>query len=123
MDSPRPHSPIAHQLERDGFIHVPGVLTQPLMGSLRLRAHATLFRESAEARDEVKSNGSLIPLADNPEYADIVGSAAITLLLRDCGATDPRWTGGFLISQPRRGPPPCWDPPWRGLGGASPFTP
>ncbi len=95
MDSPRPHSPIAHQLERDGFIHVPGVLTQPLMGSLRLRAHATLFRESAEARDEVKSNGSLIHLADNPEYADIVGSAAITLLLRDCGATDPRWTGGI----------------------------
>ena len=85
-------STVARQLEEKGYIHAPGMLPPMLVESLRMRAHATLFREKQEARDAVKSNGSLIHLSDNPEYADIVGLKDIELLLRDCGATDPRWT-------------------------------
>lgn len=114
-------SPLARQLEQFGFVHAPGMLSPTLIDSLMLRAHATLFRESQEAREAVRSNGSLIHLGDNPEYADIVGSPTIELLLRDCGATDPRWTGGFLISKPAGGPPLFWHQDWWGWDDESSY--
>lgn len=104
----------ARQLEQFGFVHSPGALKPTLIESLLMRAQATLFRESQEDREAVRSNGSLIHLGDNPEYADIVSSPAIERLLRDCGATDARWTGGFLISKPAGGPPLFWHQDWWG---------
>jgi hypothetical protein len=110
------HEPagLAAELEDKGFIHAPGVFDSAFMDSLLLRAHATLFRESADSREQVKSNGSLIHLADNPEYADVIAAPALNRLLRDCGASDPRFTGGFLISKPGGGPPLFWHQDWWG---------
>src|SRR5579859_5736464 len=105
---------IADELEDRGFIHARGVFDARFMDQLLLRAHATLFRETADAREAVKSNGSLIHLADNPEYADVIASPLLLELLRDCGATDPRFTGGFLISKPGGGPPLFWHQDWWG---------
>ena len=53
------------------------------MDSLQLKAHATLFRETAESREAVKSNGSLIHLADNPEYADVIAAPQLLDLLHE----------------------------------------
>ena len=102
------------ELAENGFVHASGVLDPAMIDSLLLRAQATLFRESETAREAVKSNGSLIHLSDNPEYADIIGSPALLRLLRELGATDPRWTGGFLISKPAGGPPLFWHQDWWG---------
>ena len=113
----------AGELEDKGFIRAPGLFEPAFMDSLLLRAHATLFRESAEAREAVKSNGSLIHLADNPEYADVIASPALLQLLRDCGATDPRFTGGFLISKPGNGPPLFWHQDWWGWDDDSAYRP
>jgi hypothetical protein len=107
-------SPLADEIEDRGFARVSGALDPRKIDSLLLRAHATLFRESVTAREAVKSNGSLIHLADNPEYADIIGSATLLSLLRLAGATDPRFTGGFLISKPGGGPPLFWHQDWWG---------
>lgn len=115
--------PLSAQLERDGFVRARGVLDSWLVDSLLLRAHAALFRESAEARDAVKSNGSLIHLADNPEFADIIAAPELLALLRDCGATDPRFTGGFLISKPGGGPPLFWHQDWWGWDDPSAYQP
>lgn len=104
----------AEQLERNGFVRFTGVLNPVTVDTLLLRAHATLLREKQAAREAVKSNGSLIHLSDNPEYADIIGSSALLELLREVGATDPRWTGGFLISKPGGGPPLFWHQDWWG---------
>jgi hypothetical protein len=107
-------SPLAEELEDRGFARVGSALDPAAIDSLLLRAHATLFRETAASRDAVKSNGSLIHLADNPEFADIIGSPALLSLLRAAGATDPRFTGGFLISKPGGGPPLFWHQDWWG---------
>src|SRR5438067_7378678 len=96
---------LAGELEDQGFIRAAGALDPGFMDSLLLRAHATLFRESAESRDAVKSNGSLIHLADNPEYAEIIASPVLLDLLRECGATEPRFTAAFWISNPAGAPP------------------
>jgi hypothetical protein len=114
---------LVDELEAKGFIRAAGVLDSALIDSLLMRAHATLFRESTEDRDAVRSNGSLIHLADNPEYADIVGSPVLLELLRDCGATDPRFTGGFLISKPGNGPPLFWHQDWWGWDDPTAYQP
>ena len=111
------------ELEANGFIRAHQALYPKTIDSLLMRAHATLFRESAEDRDAVRSNGSLIHLAENPEYADIIGSPALTDLLRECGATDPRFTGGFLISKPGQGPPLFWHQDWWGWDDPSAYQP
>lgn len=114
MDAIAKRSGLAGELEDKGFIHARGALDRGLIDSLLLRAHATLFRQSAQSREAVKSNGSLIHLADNPEYADIIAAPALQNLLGECGATDPRFTGGFLISKPANGPPLFWHQDWWG---------
>jgi hypothetical protein len=114
---------LAGELEDQGFIRAAAALDPGFMDSLLLRAHATLFRESAESRDAVKSNGSLIHLADNPEYAEIIASPVLLDLLRECGATDPRFTGGFLISKPGGGPPLFWHQDWWGWDDDSSYSP
>jgi len=107
-------SRLSGELEEKGFIQARGAFDPAFMDSLLLKAHATLFRETAESREAVKSNGSLIHLADNPEYADVIASPVLLDLLRQCGATDPRFTGGFLISKPGEGPPLFWHQDWWG---------
>jgi hypothetical protein len=116
-------SPMGRELDDRGFIHAREIFDADFMDSLLLRAHATLFRETAESREAVKSNGSLIHLADNPEYADLIAAPRLLDLLRDCGATDPRFTGGFLISKPGKGPPLFWHQDWWGWDDSSSYQP
>jgi len=115
-------SRLADELEDKGFIQARGVFGAAFMDSLLLKAHATLFRETTESRDAVKSNGSLIHLADNPEYADVIAAPELLALLRECGATDPRFTGGFLISKPGKGPPLFWHQDWWGWDDPSAYN-
>lgn len=114
---------LAAELEDVGFIHAQNILDEGLISSLRLRAEATLFRETSQSREAVKSNGSLIHLADNPEYADLIASPALVGLLKACGASDLRFTGGFLISKPAGGPPLFWHQDWWGWDDASAYQP
>lgn len=116
-------APLAAELEDRGFVRASGILDSRFIDSLLLKAHATLFRESTESREAVRSNGSLIHLADNPEYADMITHPALLKLLRDCGATDPRFTGGFLISKPGGGPPLFWHQDWWGWDSATSYLP
>src|SRR3546814_4333175 len=104
----------ADDLDLNGFVRIPGLLDPQFMDTLLLRAHARLFRESAEARAKVKSTGSLCHLSDSPEFADIIGHKGLIDTLRGLGASDPRWTGGFLISKPAGGPPLFWHQDWWG---------
>jgi hypothetical protein len=116
-------SRLSSELEDNGFIKARDVLDVAFMDSLLLKAHATLFRESADAREAVKSNGSLIHLADNPEFADVIASPALVDLFGQCGATDLRFTGGFLISKPGGGPPLFWHQDWWGWDDDSAYQP
>jgi hypothetical protein len=114
---------LADELEDKGFVKVLGTFEDGMVDSLLLRAHATLFRQSAASREAVKSNGSLIHLADNPEFADVIASPKLLELLWECGATDPRFTGGFLISKPGGGPPLFWHQDWWGWDSAVSYLP
>lgn len=105
---------LREQLDRDGYVRVANVIDPVTIDTLLVRAHATLFAESAEARGATRSTGSMCHLSDSPEYADIIGYPPLIRTLRELGATDPRWTGGFLISKPAGGPPLFWHQDWWG---------
>lgn len=107
-----PHA--RHRLEESGFVRFEQVLDPITIDTLRLRAEAALFREAAEDREAVKSNGSMCHMADHPEFADIIGSPVVEGLLERVGATDLRFTGGYLISKPPHGPPLFWHQDWWG---------
>jgi hypothetical protein len=104
-------SDLSALLEKHGFLHARSVLDAVTIDTLLVRSLATLFRGSA-AREATKSNGSLCNLHDSPEFADLIASPAILDLLREAGATDPRWMSGFLISKPGGGPPLFWHQDW-----------
>jgi hypothetical protein len=116
-------SRLSSELEDQGFIQARRLFDAAFMDNLLLKAHACLFRQTAESREAVKSNGSLIHLADNPEFADVIAHPKLEALLRECGATDPRFTGGFLISKPGMGPPLFWHQDWWGWDDASAYQP
>src|SRR3546814_12643156 len=90
----------ADDLDLNGFVRIPGLLDPQFMDTLLLRAHARLFRESAEARAKVKSTGSLCHLSDSPEIADLIRHKGLIDPLRGLGASAPRGTGGFPLSHP-----------------------
>src|SRR3546814_16707705 len=79
----------ADDLDRNGFVRIPGLLDPQFMDTLLLRAHARLFRESAEARAKVKSTGSLCHLSASPEFAAIIGQKGLIAQLPALRASEP----------------------------------
>lgn len=109
-------------LDRDGYVRLPGIVDAVTIDTLRLRAEAVLFRESGEARAAVKSNGSMCHVADHPGLADIAAYPALIDAMRALGASDLRWTGGYLISKPAGGPPLFWHQDWWGWSEAESYA-
>lgn len=101
-------------LNAEGYVRFDGVFSPEYMASLAMRAAGTLSRCPPQARDAVRSNGSMCNLASLPEYADLLAHPAILSTLRAVGAADIRWTGGYLISKPPQGPPLFWHQDWWG---------
>jgi ectoine hydroxylase-related dioxygenase (phytanoyl-CoA dioxygenase family) len=102
------------QVVEHGFGKIEGFLDPREVARLRIAAESTLVRQSVEHRRRYASNGSLCNLADNPEYADLIGRPEVLQLLKAMGARDPRWTSGYLISKPPGGPPLFWHQDWWG---------
>ena len=59
-------STLREQLDRDGYVRVANVIDPVTIDTLRVRAHATLFAESAEARGATRSTGSMPTRARAP---------------------------------------------------------
>ena len=99
-------------LHRDGFVRLPGALSPARVDSARRLAAGVIARLAADDRGAVKSNGSMANLARLPEFAGLVADPDVLGALRELGASDPRWTGGYLISKPAGGPPLFWHQDW-----------
>ncbi len=101
-------------LERDGFVRIKGALPPARVRAAQRLAQDTLARVSAADREAVKSNGSMANLARLPAFAGLLAAPEILATLRQLGAGDPRWTGGYLISKSPGGPPLFWHQDWWG---------
>ena len=102
------------QLLHDGYCVLGGLLDPGLILTLRQRSLAILDGLPCEHRASNRSQGSLVPLADHPAYADVIGAEALRSAFEDLKFDDPRFSSGYLISKPPGGPPLFWHQDWWG---------
>ncbi len=111
------------RLLRDGFCHLAGVLDAATLAEVRAIAAAALARSAdAEHRAQWRSEGSLVPLAEHPEFSVLIGHAAIGRTLAALGLEDLRYSSGYVISKPPRGPALFWHQDWWGWRHPLSFT-
>lgn len=95
-------------LLRNGFVHFPKFLSGEFLEKLKADSAKILVGLDEEHRERFKSNGSLCNFADHSEFADLVRLDAVFSLLKELGASDPKWLAGYLISKSAGGPPLFW---------------
>ena len=59
-------------------------------------------------RERNKSQGSLILIADYPEFSDLIAHPALFKVFQDLGFADTRFSSGYIISKPEQSPALFW---------------
>lgn len=101
-------------LQDAGYIVARGLLDRALIEDLHARSQAILAELPGEHRARNRSQGSLVPMADHPEYSAIIGAQALRAAFERLAFPDPRFSSGYLISKPPGGPPLFWHQDWWG---------
>lgn len=99
-------------LDRDGYVVLPALLDATTLARLRGLAREALDAQDAGHRERHRSQGSLVPVADHPGFADVVGHPALAGAFDALGFADPRYSSGYLIAKPPGGPPLFWHNDW-----------
>ncbi len=108
------HGDPRRQLVQQGYCVARGLLPTATMTDLRAWAAPPLRALSAAHRSRNRSQGSLINIADYPDFAGIIGHAALGALFDDLGFADPAFSSGYLISKPPHSPALFWHQDWWG---------
>ena len=97
-----------------GYAHLPHLLPEDLVARLIRISAANVERASAAHRAANRSQGSLINIATDPGYAELVAAPEILNGLAGLGLSDLRFQSGFLISEPGHSPALFWHQDWWG---------
>ena len=76
-----------------------------------LKAVETL---TPDQRKNFKSQGSLIQLADYPEFSDLICHQKLMNIFMKLGFSDTRFSSGYIISKPPKAPALFWHQDWWG---------
>jgi ectoine hydroxylase-related dioxygenase (phytanoyl-CoA dioxygenase family) len=101
-------------LRRDGFCVVPDILDRPLLARLRARTAALLARLPVEHRRNQRATGSLVHIAADPAFAELIAWPKALAALAAAGLGGARFSSGYVISKPAAGPPLFWHQDWWG---------
>ena len=104
----------ALDLRQDGATVVPGVLDADMLARLRTLCGTLLSKADPAHRAAQRSTGSLIQMAEEPRFADLIAYAPALRALEQLGLTGARFSSGYLISKPPGGPPLFWHQDWWG---------
>lgn len=111
------------RLLHDGFCHLRGVLDAAALAEVRAIAAAALAETATpEHRAQWRSEGSLVPLSDHPEFSVLIANPAIGRALAGLGLSDLRYSSGYVISKPPHGPALFWHQDWTGWRHPISFT-
>ena len=100
------------QLLRDGFCRFPSVLTTDLLERLCAVTERLLDAVHPERADAVRSQGSMLPVALDPLFAELITLPAALEALRSLGFARPTYTDDYVISKPAGGPRLFWHYDW-----------
>ncbi len=109
-------------LERDGVCVLRDKIPTDLIGRLEEVGRRLLDAMPADERAKTRSQGSLIHVAEDPAFADLIASPIVLDALRDLSLDDACFSSGYLISKPPHGPPLFWHQDWWGWDDASSYA-
>ncbi len=110
-------------LENNGYCLVKNQLPEPLIAWLKSQAAAILPTVDAAHRERNRSQGSLVQLADYPEFAKIIGAPEVRAAMAGLAFPNPRFSSGYLISKPAHSPSLFWHQDWWAWDDAISYTP
>ncbi|MEZ5670367.1 MAG: phytanoyl-CoA dioxygenase family protein [Alphaproteobacteria bacterium] len=109
-------------LRNDGFCVARGLLPADLIAALRAHAARIVPTIDDAHRARNRSQGSLVQLAEHPEFAEVIGAPALLAAFAGFGFADTRYSGGYLISKPPHSPALFWHQDWWGWDDPISYT-
>ena len=109
------------QLQADGYCIIDQVFDQTDMDWLRSLCGKALSNVSTEHRESNRSQGSLVLIADYPEFGKLLGHPALSKIFDELKFRDPKFSSGYIISKPPKSPA-LWHQDWWGWNEPSSFT-
>ena len=73
-------------------------------------------------REKNKSQGSLIMVADFPEFSHLIAHPVLLKVFSILGFDDTRFSSGYIISKPQKSPALFWHQDWWGWGDPVSYT-
>ena len=110
------------QLQADGYCVIDQVFDQTDMDWLRSLCGQALSKVSTEHRERNRSQGSLVLIADYPEFGKLLGHPALSKIFDELKFRDPKFSSGYIISKPPKSPALFWHQDWWGWNEPSSFT-
>ena len=110
------------QLKEQGYCVYENLLTLEDLNPIRNASLQAISKLSPDHRERNKSQGSLILIADYPEFSALIGHSALRGIFRQLGFSDPRFSSGYIISKPANGPALFWHQDWWGWDHPSSYT-
>ena len=111
------------ELQNKGCCVLEQVLPEKLTQQCIDISNKALESLSIEHREKNKSQGSMVHLADYPEYTNLIASPELMKALEDnFNFSDLRFSSGYLISKPPKSPPLFWHQDWWGWEHKSSYT-
>ena len=104
----------SEKLEKDGFCVFKSALTLVDLKSIQNISLQAITNLSPDHRKRNKSQGSLILIADYPEFSTLIGHPVLREIFSQLGFTDPRFSSGYIISKPSFSPALFWHQDWWG---------
>lgn len=111
------------QLMKDGFCVFENVLNADLLKRLRAVTDAMLNAQTEEEKTRYSSQGSLIEVIKEPIFADLIALPTALDAMASLGFDEPKFTCGFVISKPPRGPRLFWHHDWAAWDDPAAFEP
>ena len=111
------------EFEANGFARLPSLLPAELISRLTETSSGILQRVSAKHRAANRSQGSLISIAKDPAYSELISRQELLDGLASLGFVDLRFQSGFLISKPGHSPALFWHQDWWGWSHPSAYLP
>ena len=84
------------------------------MEKIKRVSRQALEELTIEHRKNNKSQGSLILIADYPDFGMLIGNEELKEIFRKLGFDDTRFSSGYIISKPNNSPALFWHQDWWG---------
>ena len=109
-------------LIEDGYIVFKDVFSKQDLDPIRKISLDAIKKQSKNHREKNKSQGSLILIADYPQFAELIGHEKLRDLLGKLECENPKFNSGYIISKPKDGPALFWHQDWWGWEHETSYT-